>query len=434
MMFRVTIGAARYTSPQARVEAEFAVLAFSAIFLEKLGLPIAEGSIGLPVLVLWGVLLRRFVQGAATIDPLRAGLFASLLCTIMLSLFIEQELVSLPALLIFLGMYGTMLFRVDVDRSMMLRCMNKYQAGMIWIAYIVIGQQLIQYTIGSNYWLNLNKIIPSPLLVGGYEYLRPYRWNSPYLTPNGIFFLEPSGVSWSLALALAAEIIWFKRIKRFGIFALALLTCMAGTGITIIALFAPPLLIKMDRQLLKWTITLGAPLLLTAAACGAFSQLLDRSAEFSKVNSSGYGRMVLPFESTLTLATNPSYLINGNGPGTSLKGTQVQWPANKLIFEYGLMTAIVFHIFLLVTVLRHSASTTLAMIVLIPHLFFGGGFVTHTNIMMLVLFGSFLRLRPDASVLPVSSRSKSLHDNIHGIDRRQLLASGSNLEDEMPCH
>jgi hypothetical protein len=29
---------------------------------------------------------------------------------------------------------------------------------------------------------------------------------------------------------------------------------------------------------------------------------------------------------------------------------------------------------------------------LVPHLLFGGGFVTHTNIMMLVMFGSLLRM------------------------------------------
>jgi hypothetical protein len=31
---------------------------------------------------------------------------------------------------------------------------------------------------------------------------------------------------------------------------------------------------------------------------------------------------------------------------------------------------------------------------LIPHLFFGGGIVSHTSIMMLVLFGSLFRIVP----------------------------------------
>jgi hypothetical protein len=67
-------------------------------------------------------------------------------------------------------------------------------------------------------------------------------------------------------------------------------------------------------------------------------------------------------------------------------------PAQKMLYEYGLLAALTFHAYLLTAVLRRSPSRTIGVFMLIPHLLFGGGFVTHTNIMMLVMFGSLLRM------------------------------------------
>ena len=379
------------------INVAFAVLAFSAIFLQKIGFtPTSDitSSVGLDDFILCGVLLWLLARGSAMIDPSRSVLFLALVCSVTLSLYLAGGYGSLPAVIVFLGMYGTMVFQVDVDRAILLMCVNKFQSCMYWIAWIIIGQQIIQYTIGNNYWPNLNNLIPSPLLIGGYAYWRPYSWKSPYFVPNGVFFLEPSIASGYLAIALAAEILWFSRLKRIALFGVALLVGMAATGPVVIALFSVPLLFKMERRLRGWVVGFGVPLLLVAALSGVFSHYTDRSREFSQTNSSAHGRLVVPFDQSLNIATDPSYVITGNGPGSSVKGdNQVQWPVNKLIFEYGLLTAILFHIFLLFVVLRDSPSILLGMILLIPHLFFGGGFVTHTNIMLLVMFGTLLRVR-----------------------------------------
>ena len=374
----------------------FACLAGSAIFLQKLGVEVAGGAIGLDAFILWTVLLWLFAEGAAVIDRQRAVLFLILLCTIAISLTVGtltgHGLYSAPALVVFLAMYATMLFRIDASQALLKRCVGTFQTGMTVVAFVVIGQQILQYTVGHAYWPNLNRLLPHAILLGGYAYERPYAWNSPYLTPNGVFFLEPSAASGFLALALAAEIVWFKRLQRIGLFVTALLVGMAGSGPTIIALFSPFLLMQMDRRMLIWTIGVGGPLLILAVSLGALSHFVDRSAEFTHDNSSAYARVVIPFENTLAAIADPAHLIAGDGPGSSPKGNnQVQWPADKLISEYGLLTAVAFHIFLVVAVLGGSANRTLTMIVLVPHLFFGGGFVSHTNIMLLVLFGSLLR-------------------------------------------
>jgi len=292
-------------------------------------------------------------------------------------------------------MYATMLFRVEVDRAVLLRCLGVFQTSMCFVAYIVITQQIIQYTVGNAYWPNLENILPNYLLVGDYAYIRPYAWRSPFLVPNGVFFLEPSVVSEFTALALAAEIVWFKRLQRLSLYAFSLVVGVAGSGVAIIAICSIPLFLNMDRRLRLWALGLGVPVLSIAISLGAFSHFVDRSAEFSNQNSSAYARVTIPFEATLRLSVDPDYLMVGNGPGTSVKAINtVQWPINKIIYEYGLTTAIMFHVFLAVAILAHPVNRTVAMVIFIPHIVFGGGFVTHTNIMMLVLFGSFFQLTP----------------------------------------
>ena len=382
--------AANLLSRRQPVETACMVLFLSAIFLQKIGFPIAGNYIGLNALILWTTLLWLFVKGVAIIDLLRSLIFTVLILAVLLSLFIAQNIKSVPAVLIFLLMYATMLFRIEVDRAVLLRCLGVFQTSMCFVAYIVITQQIIQYTVGNAYWPNLENILPSYLLVGDYAYIRPYAWRSPFLVPNGVFFLEPSVVSEFTALALAAEIVWFKRLQRLSLYAFSLVVGVAGSGVAIIAICSIPLFLNMDRRLRLWTLGLGVPVLSIAILLGAFSHFVDRSAEFSNQNSSAYARVTIPFEATLRLSVDPDYLMVGNGPGTSVKAINtVQWPINKIIYEYGLTAAIMFHVFLAVAILAHPANRTVAMVIFIPHIVFGGGFVTHTNIMMLVLFGSF---------------------------------------------
>ena len=60
------------------------------------------------------------------------------------------------------------------------------------------------------------------------------------LTPNGFFFLEPSGLSIYLALGVATEIIWFRRTRRLAVITSALLVAGAGTGIVVLGLLSHP--------------------------------------------------------------------------------------------------------------------------------------------------------------------------------------------------
>ena len=393
-----------------RIDLAFGVLAFGTICTQKFALPSGE-MLGMPAIIMWGVLLWLLVRGAAVVDPVRAALFGLMLCGIVTSMLIQRQMPRGPnPVILLLIMYSGLVFRVDVDRPMLLRCLDKYQTAILLIALYVIVQQMIQYSIGNSFWPNIEKMTPKALQIPGYMYIRPVDgWDTKYLTPNGFFFLEPSGLSGYLALGVATEIVWFSRPRRLAIIAFGMVVCMAGTGIVILSLLSPFLIPKMDRRVRNRVLAVGIPVILLAVMFGAFSRLSDRSGELGEKNSSGHGRLVAPFEDTIALASDPTYIISGEGPGTAAKGgdltradeAEVQWPSDKLIFEYGLLTAIAFHVYMFVVTFRRSPSPVVALVIFIPQMFFGGGFVTAPGIVAIVMFCSLLRLKPDEDVEPV---------------------------------
>ena len=84
--------AANLLSRRQPVETACMVLFLSAIFLQKIGFPIAGNYIGLNALILWTALLWLFVKGVAIIDLLRSLIFTVLILAVLLSLFIAQNI------------------------------------------------------------------------------------------------------------------------------------------------------------------------------------------------------------------------------------------------------------------------------------------------------------------------------------------------------
>ncbi len=378
-----------------RAEIGFRVLATSSIYLQKLNLPGLPGDFFLDLVILWGVLLWLLLSGTASVHPLRLILFIATTCLIILSLILERGIYSLTAIELMLFVNSLVMIVVDLDRATILRCYRFFQSLMVPIAFIIVGQQIVQYTIGNAYWPNPSNFLPDAMLVHGFMYLRLVAWNQPYLIPNGIFFLEPSAVSLFLATAVVIEIVWLKRFRHMCLFVFALLIGMTGTGVLMLLILSPWLLRKMDRNLRRLTLKAGIPLLLVVSATGTTSYLAQRSDELSNENSSAYGRFYVPFEQTVILFANPSYLISGNGPGSTPKSETdfVTWPSNKLTYEYGTLTAIVFHIYLLVSVLAEALSPIVALASVVPTLMFGGGFMSPPNTMLMVMFGSLFRMQ-----------------------------------------
>lgn len=377
-----------------RIELACGLIFVTTILLQKFSIPRGD-FIAVPYYAIFSVLLWAQLRGILMIDALRLLLFSFLICAMLLSLVIGQALHSAASIGQMLLIYSLLLFRINIDRNTLLRSLVIFQKAMCWIALVVVLQQVVQHVASYSDWPNLNAL-PGAVLVPGFTYFRPVGLNSPYMMPNGIFFLEPSGVSLFFGLALVSELVWFRNLPRAAILGIGLIACVAATGVIVLGLLSPWLLLRLDRRAAKWAVGLAVPVLITALLLGTFRSLSDRSEELSATNTSAYLRIVRPFNQVVDLSGDPQYLLSGNGPGTSPKlANVVQWPASKFLYEYGMLSAVAFHVFLLTAVLRGSPSRLVGSAILIPHLLFGGGIVASPNIMALLMFGSLLRIRPD---------------------------------------
>ena len=365
----------------------FAAMIVAMVFLQKFGLNIGDGAIGIDAFVLWGGLVWLGLLGYLEVVASRLVLLTLVVAAMLIGVMLNGQPLKPTALAVVLFMYAGFIFRMRLSPDLLRRCLLIFQRCMTVIAVIVILQQVVQYTVGHRFWPNLDALTPKAFLYGGFGYIHPYHWNSPYLEPNGIFFLEPSGLSAYLAMALLIELTWFRRFAHMGLYVLAILACLAGTGFLMLALVSPLLAFKLNRRMLLLVLALAIPVLGVALFTNWLAPLFARSSELSSSNSSGFDRIVLPLQNIASQLGDPTRIFEGAGPGQSLKGHDlVDWPFSKLLLEYGLLTAILFHAYLVFSVVGSAPSRTLAVALLLVHLFFGGGFVSHTNVMPLLLF------------------------------------------------
>ena len=66
---------------------------------------------------------------------------------------------------------------------------------MFFPACIIIVQYAYQKITGSGDPISMTPLVPKSLMMQGYIYEAHDPWNSPFMRPNGFFFLEPSFVS-----------------------------------------------------------------------------------------------------------------------------------------------------------------------------------------------------------------------------------------------
>src|SRR6195952_1783470 len=326
----------------------YAMLVISMVFLQKFGLTVGESSIGLAALIIWVGLGWLIYRSEIEVSPVRLLLLGLVFGAMALSLIVgRNQTPKLQAAGIVLVLYAALVFRIPASLETASRCFQVFQSSMIIIAIIVICQQVVQYTIGNKYWPNINNIVPKEFLYSGFMYLRPYSWQSPYFEPNGIFFLEPSAVSFFLAIAIGLEIAWFRNLRRLGLYTMAMLACLAATGPLSLLLSAPVWTFKLGRKFVFALMLLGTPMVVAAIGTGWLDGVLARSSEMSHKDSSAYERIVVPFNSIANQLQDPE-ILTGAGPGTSSRRLNVvQWPFSKLFYEYGLLTAVLFHLFLL---------------------------------------------------------------------------------------
>lgn len=283
---------------------------------------------------------------------------------------------SIYSLLYFSLLYLPFIFWVNHQ------CTREYVFGTFqkyMFAASIIG--ITQFIASSYLAINLNdyfEYIPSDYIQAGFKTYYEAKQGSGWIKSNGVFFLEPSFFSQFAALSLIIEYLFFKRLKNYLIYSVALIVSFSGTGILLLLVFAIINFHKLLRlkNILLFTSVLG---LLYYFLPSYVNILLSRLDEFNSESASGFIRFVAPFVVLKEFLSGPSVLY-GLGPGTvdrlNLPFEVAFSVIPKIYIEYGVIAGTIFMFFILTSVLVRQDFKKISIVVMFMYLFLAGNLLS----------------------------------------------------------
>jgi hypothetical protein len=246
------------------------------------------------------------------------------------------------------------------------QALRQFQNIAVVIAGLGVVQYVTQFFLGPALAFPIENFVPTQFLVSRFNMQGYLEYGSEIYRTNGVFMLEPSFFSQLVALGIVVELIKFNRPLHLLVLAVSLVLSYSGTGLMVLALCLPFVLIKSGR----WSLILGASLL--AAAGLALVSLagdvpvldifLKRSGEFTSKGSSGFARYVggfYLFEQFLW--PDPLRALFGFGAGSfqafAMKATYAAAGTTlfKIVFEFGIVGAAAYFGFLFYCVKNSTA-------------------------------------------------------------------------------
>ena len=382
----------------------FAFEIICCTFLQKFAIPItinlgksstSLGSVEVALPLTYIALGILFLFRAPRVDPVRLALMLMFFFLAFISTLLLNSTYSASSILLIIALTMATLFEIEVSPNTYKSCLKIYLNIMILVGLIVTLQWLIQIFFTWRLWPNLDRLVPIDYLYTGYVYLQGVTANSRYMKPNGIFFLEVSYISQFTAMALAIELIYFRRLARLVFYAVVLLESFAGTGLLLLALGAPALLMRMS-----WKSILMVALLLAASVAVAYQihwyeQVQHRFTEYQHVESSSGARFVEPFNKLIEVVVRKNSLLTGEGPGNIEKQFErggYWWPLTKASDEYGLLAGLCYVLYAGYMLFGRAPSKRLGLLLFIIFNIMGGFGIVVYAIYFYVL-GGFMRIR-----------------------------------------
>lgn len=322
--------------------AKFAVPAVS-----QLGL-----GFGFPLLV--GALLVGIVLGRVGIDLGRATYFALMIAFIGIVQVAREEPFSISSLIFMSVVSGTYILIVPRTEKGTEDAMRFFGNFALFIAVCGIAQFFLQFGIGNRYAFPIDNLVPKGFIIQGFHNLNPLGYLSTVYKSNGVFLQEPSFFSQLIAVAIVVELATSMRWLRLAILGLASIVSYSGTGLLILAVCIPIVLI-FNRRLDVLGMVIG---LVVFAAIFAVPLKLDviltRLGEFNSPRSSAFQRFVSwYFLIRDTTFSNPWRALFGFGVGSfrEVSAGAVYIVAEmfhaKLLVELGIVGTLVYVGFLM---------------------------------------------------------------------------------------
>jgi hypothetical protein len=307
--------------------------------------------------------------------------------------------ISLNSLLLLLVIYLPWVFCVSSQfTDLFFPLARTFVRLMVFSAVVGSVQMVAQLLLGWKYEDYLESWLPPVWLAEGFNTSYQLAWNNPITKANSFFFLEPSFLCQYLALALIISLLIRAPAWQPLLLGLGMACTLSGTGIMLLAVGIILLFILVPNRIRPSYLIAGIVGLAIVFATPAADILLDRRTETSQQGSSGYIRFVQPFtEVSAGLAHDPIRYVVGAGAGASdrllessakdKQGAAVVYGiAPKMAFEYGLISAVLFVSFLLISIVRGPPVPVLPTCVIVMIFFLSGSLLQpHTVILAWIL-------------------------------------------------
>ena len=355
------------------------VMLVAAIPLQRFGMPLGGTEISFGLAVSLGCVAGLALTGRLQIDTQRLVLFGLVIAAAAASAAVAATTASATSLALFIAIYTPFIFVAATDHRTFLATLGTFQDLVLLCAALGIIQFFAQFLINTAQLFTFQGLLPDAVLLHNFNIVVPLRYGATTFKSNGFLLLEPSILSQYAALAVLVEVLFFRRFLRLALYAIALIVSYSGTGLLLLGVFLP--LVILHRRAVG-LIVVGLIALALAVALGDLwhmDVLLQRLGEFHSTQSSGFARFI----SALWLLhdyiiDDPVSLLFGRGPGSiSAVLPQVSYVAHdptwgKLLFEYGIVGTFAFALFFLGCVYPGSHSIWLSSFLLFGFLFFGG--------------------------------------------------------------
>lgn len=364
--------------------------------LQKIAVPLGSAEfipLVLPLFV--GAIAIAGLFVTPHFDPIRVVTYFLLVIAASVSTFFLAPKYSALSLLLFCALYLPIIIEFSTSTANYQRCLKIYIAVMLGFVGVTVAQHVVQLAASFRSWPDLNVLVPERWLVPEYNYIQPIVYGSRYMKPNGVVFLEVSLLSQYIAIALAAELIFFRRIVPMIVLTAGLLMTLAGTGLLLMALTLPVLLARLRLRNAITVAAILAVVVVIAFYVGWFDIVSSRTTEYKESGSSANLRFILPAQRMVEFLNDPRGLIGGIGAGRieKLNGF-IWWPFTKATIEYGLLTGVLFYGVIIYSLFRRAPDRAFAFVLLVWYTFEGTLLTAH-NALSLVLFGTLLRTKKD---------------------------------------
>lgn len=325
-----------------------------ASLLSKFGIPgYANLGIGIALPVLMLALAFGMLNDSVRIEPKRLSFYCFTLAVLILPQLLRAGTFSMNSLymLALLHIPYVLVLVRGAELAPKVLTFFLYIARML--AVLAIGQYFLQGFVANALLYPIDNLLPQEFIVQGFNAQGTINYGSTQIRATGVFMLEPSFLTQFLAVAIVAESVTSRRLWPLGLYAVGILMAHAGTGILILVLCMPFVVIIHRRWDLLALGLLGIAVIVVFGEALNLNFLTNRANEFDDPNSSGFARFVggfYMFEQMLW--PNVDRALFGYGAGAFMDYVHLfdievaDMPMTKMIFEFGLVGAFTYFIFI----------------------------------------------------------------------------------------